>query len=74
LINDELVVNLIRHTPTKTGFRVQAALDMGPYATGMVVKGQEMASPNIERPEGQNQPWRYPIRPRVKTSEPKVAG
>jgi len=62
-INDELVVNLIRHTTTKTGLRVQAALDMGPYATRMVVKGQEMASPNIERPEGQNQPWNYTIQP-----------
>ena len=74
LIHDEIVVNLIRHTTTKTGLRVQAALDTGTYETGMVVDDKEMASLNIERPEGQNQPWNDTIRPRVKTSEPKIAG
>jgi hypothetical protein len=74
LIHDEIVVNLIRHTTTKTGLRVQAALDTGTYETGMVVHDKEMASLNIEQPEGQNQPWNDTIRPRVKTSEPKIAG
>ena len=72
LINYEIVVNLIRHTTTKTGLRVQAALNTGTYETGMVVNAKEMASLKIERPEGQNQPWNDTIRPRVKTSEPKI--
>ena len=72
LIRDEIVVNLIRHTTTKTG--LQAALDTGTYETGMVVDDKEMVSLKIERPEGQNQPWNDTIRPRVKTSEPKIAG
>ena len=48
-------------------------IDTGTYETGMVVHDKEMASLNIERPEGQNQQWNYTIRPRVKTSEPKIA-
>ncbi len=72
-INDETVVNPTRHTTTKTGRKVQAALDTGTYETGIVVKDKELAALNIERPEGQNQQWNYTIRPGVKTSETEIA-
>jgi hypothetical protein len=73
LINYETVVNLIRHTTTKTGLKIQAALDTRTYPTGIVVKDAEMATLNIERPENQNRQWNYTIRPRVKSSETKIA-
>ncbi len=62
-------MNLIRHTTTKTGLTVQAALEMGNYETGIAVKDKAMAPRNIERPGGQNQQANDTIRPGVLTAE-----
>jgi Rhodopirellula transposase DDE domain len=45
----EVVVSLVGATPTTKGLRIQAALDAGPYPTGVNVSDAEMTSLPIQR-------------------------
>ena len=69
-----IVVKLIGHTRTKTGLKIQAALDTNAYATGKKVDKEALAALNIERPDDQNSQWNYIIRPHVNTDHPEVVG
>jgi hypothetical protein len=59
-----VVVNLIGHTTTRTGLKVQAALDTNAYPTGIKVSDEELAAVRIERATFHGD-WNYTISPRV---------
>ena len=58
----EVVVSLIGATTTAKGLRIQAALDAGPYPTGVKVSDAEMTALRIERAAFQGD-WNYTILP-----------
>ena len=63
LESHEVIVNLIGNTTTKTGLRIQAALDARIYPTGIEVPDQVMEGLNMEKPEFHGE-WNYGILPR----------
>ncbi|MDP1545925.1 MAG: ISAzo13 family transposase [Anaerolineales bacterium] len=65
LICYEFMLELIRHTTTKTGLTVNAILDQNLYPTGIKISDQEMNQLNIERDEFHPE-WNYIIRPQLK--------
>lgn len=56
------MLELIRHTTTKSGLIVNAMLDRNPYPTGTTISNEEMDQLNIERDEFHPE-WNYTIRP-----------
>ena len=58
-----VVVNLIANTKTRTGLKVQAALDTNTYPTGIEVSDEELAAVNITRAPFHGD-WNYTISPR----------
>jgi len=62
LVSHEVIVELIGHTTTRTGLRIQAALDSGTYPIGREVTDEEMARIHIEK-EPFHGEWNYTIRP-----------
>jgi hypothetical protein len=56
------VVNLIASTTTKTGLRVQAAIDENIYQTGITVTDEQLARVNITRASFHGD-WNYTISP-----------
>ena len=74
LTSHAIVVKLIGHTRTKTGLKIQAALDTNAYATGKKVDKESLAALNIERPDDQNSQWNYIIRPHVNADRSEVVG
>jgi hypothetical protein len=62
LIGYEFMLELIRHTTTKSGLTVNAMLDQNPYPTGIKVSDEEMDQLNIERDKFHPE-WNYVIRP-----------
>jgi hypothetical protein len=69
LTSHETIVNLIANTTTKTGLRIEAAIDSARYQTGVKVSKKELAALRIQRdvfhPE-----WNYAILPRAKSPDP----
>lgn len=65
LIGYEFMLELIRHTTTKSGLTVNAMLDQNPYPTGIKITDEEMDQLNIERDEFHPE-WNYTIRPQPK--------
>lgn len=65
LVCYEFMLELIRHTTTKTGLTVNAILDQNPYPTGVKISDEEMNQLNIERDEFHPE-WNYIIRPQLK--------
>jgi transposase-like protein len=59
-----IVVNLIGHTTTKAGLRIQAELDSGVYKTGIKVSDEELAAINLEKDSFHGE-WNYTITPRA---------
>jgi hypothetical protein len=59
-----IVVNLIGHTTTKAGLRIQAELDAGAYRKGIKVSDEEMAAINLEKDSFHGE-WNYTITPRA---------
>jgi Rhodopirellula transposase DDE domain len=59
-----VVVNLIGHTTTKAGLRIQAELDAGAYKKGIKVSDEEMAAINLEKDSSHGE-WNYTITPRA---------
>lgn len=62
LIGYAFMLELIRHTTTKSGLKVHAMLDQNPYPTGIQITDEEMAQLNIERDEF-HPDWNYTIHP-----------
>jgi transposase len=58
----EVVVSLIGATTTAQGLRIQAALDAGPYPTGVKISEAEMMALQIERATFHGD-WNYTILP-----------
>jgi hypothetical protein len=65
LVCYEFMLELIRHTTTKSGLIVNAILDQNPYPTGIKISNEEMDQLNIERDEFHPE-WNYTIRPQPK--------
>lgn len=68
LISHEVVVNLIGSTTTKTGLRIESALDTGSYPIGKKVSKEELNQVCIERDAKHDvsmQKWNYTIHPIV---------
>jgi transposase len=65
LISHEVIVNLIAATTTKTGLRVNCALDTNSYPKGIKVTDAQMQLINIERNSFHGE-WNYTIEPRSK--------
>ena len=63
LESHEVIVNLIGNTTTKTGLRIQAALDSRIYPTGSEVPDHIMEGLNMEKSEFHGE-WNYRILPR----------
>ena len=64
LTSYETVVNLIGSTTTRTGLRVQAALDKGEYPTGVRASDEELSTLNL-RPKRFHGEWNYSLAPRL---------
>jgi hypothetical protein len=62
LISHETVVELIGHTTTTQGLRIQAALDTNRYPTGIKVSEAALAAVQLE-PASFHGEWNYTIRP-----------
>jgi hypothetical protein len=63
LYSRAIVVNLIGHTTTEAGLRIQAELDTNSYRTGIKVSDQELAAVRLERASFHGE-WNYTIAPR----------
>jgi hypothetical protein len=66
LISHEVIVNLIAATTTRTGLRVQSALDSNSYESGIRISKQQMEALNIRRDEFHGE-WNYTILPAAQT-------
>jgi hypothetical protein len=66
LVSQEVIVNLIAHTTTEAGLRVEAALDPTPYETGKKVSDEELAHVNLYPADFHGNDWNYMIKPRSK--------
>jgi len=64
LLSREVVVNLIGHTTTVEGLKIQAKLDDNLYEAGIKVSDQELAEVTIERDAFHGE-WNYKIMPRT---------
>jgi len=64
LTSHEVIVNLIAHTTTDKGLKIQAALDTGCSPTGIKVTDQELHDVALE-PAAFHGEWNYPITPRT---------
>ena len=62
-IGDEVIVNLIGSTTTKSGLTVRAALDTSEYETGIEVSDEQLARIKLT-PAKFHGEWNYTIRPR----------
>jgi Rhodopirellula transposase DDE domain len=58
----EVVLELIRHTTTKTGLKIEAVLDENIYETGKKVTDDQMQHLTLEG-DAFHPEWNYSIRP-----------
>ncbi len=72
LISHAVIVNLIAATTTKTGLKVECALDTREYPTGIVVTDAELAQVNLKRHDFHGE-WNYTISPRQKQNEKVIS-
>jgi transposase len=64
LVSHEVIVNLIAATTTRTGLRVQSAIDSNPYPAGVTVSDADMATLYLEADPFHGE-WNYTLRPRL---------
>jgi len=64
LVTRETVINLISHTTTKTGLKIEAKLDKNKYQTGIKVTDEEFEKINIEKSTFHGE-WNYIIKPQT---------
>lgn len=69
LISREVVVNLIGHTTTETGFHIRAQLDDKGYEAGIKISDAVLADLAIEQDEFHGE-WNYRLRPRSLLNTP----
>lgn len=62
-----IMVQLIQHTTTATGLRIQAALDEGSYPTGVKVANEDIADLNLLRDAFHGE-WNYTLLPRNRSA------
>ncbi len=62
LTSDQVIVNLIGKTTSKTGLKVRAAIDTRKYKTGLTVTDEQLARVNCTSHEFHGE-WNYAIRP-----------
>ena len=62
LISIETIVNLIGSTKTKTGLKIQTAVDTSPYVKGIKIKDAEMAALGIHKNDFHGE-WNYTLNP-----------
>jgi len=67
LVSHEVIVNLIAHTTTEAGLRVEAALDPRAYETGKKVSDATLAQVNLSPADFHGEDWNYVIKPRSKS-------
>jgi hypothetical protein len=58
-----IAVNLIGHTTTKAGLRIEAEMDANAYRTGIKVSDEELAAIHLEKAAFHGE-WNYTITPR----------
>lgn len=68
LLSQQAVVELIGNTTTKTGLKIQAALDERTYEKGIKVSDEELAQLNMTRNQFHGE-WNYSIAPNGKTTD-----
>ena len=56
-------MNLIGHTTTKEGLRIEAELDTNAYRTGLKVSDEELAAIRLEKDPFHGE-WNYTIAPK----------
>jgi hypothetical protein len=66
LVSHEVMVNLMAHTTTETGLRVEAALDPTSYPTGKKVSDDELAHVDVYPAAFHGDDWNYVIKPSSK--------
>ena len=62
LISIETIVNLIGSTKTKTGLKIQTAVDTSPYVKGIKITDAEMAALGIHKNDFHGE-WNYTLNP-----------
>jgi len=62
LVTYEVILELIRHTTTKTGLKIQAILDEHEYKTGKQITDEQMQRVDIQG-DAFHPEWNYTIRP-----------
>jgi hypothetical protein len=62
LVSHEVIVELISATTTRSGLKVRAALDNGPYPLGVKVSDQELAAVPMRRHDWHGE-WNYTVLP-----------
>jgi hypothetical protein len=65
LVSDEVIVNLIAATTTKTGLKVTSELDRNAYPLGTKISKSEMEEINLQRNAFHGE-WNYTISPRTR--------
>ncbi len=60
----EVVLELIRHTTTKTGLKIEAVLDENQYETGRKITDEQIKQLNMQGDEFHPE-WNYTIKPRM---------
>lgn len=60
----EVVLELIRHTTTKTGLKIDAVLDENHYETGKKITDKQMQYLNLQKDEFHSE-WNYSIHPKM---------
>jgi hypothetical protein len=58
------MLELMRHTTTKTGLKINAMMDTNTYEKGKPVTDEEMKQLNIERHEFHPE-WNYTVKPQI---------
>lgn len=64
LTADEVVLELIRHTTTKTGLTIEAVLDEKNYETGRKITDEQMKRITLQADEFHPE-WNYTIKPQM---------
>ena len=62
LVSIETIVNLIGSTKTKTGLKIQTAVDTNPYVKGIKITDKEMAALSIHKNNFHGE-WNYTLKP-----------
>jgi hypothetical protein len=60
----EVILELIKHTTTKTGLRIEAVLDENAYETGKKITDEQMQQLTIQG-DGFHPEWNYTIKPQT---------